>query len=146
MLSRKSALDKMRRADARHRLPSALYFLFIQFFGRSRTIWFYWLLWIEWIFDFASIDFFEPFSSSVGHACPVLSCHWFLHIGCCVTVIGNTADVFFILLSGMFVTEVTCSNTKKGTILFADCVKLQILNKEFFRGRLARLDMIVRFS
>ena len=121
MLSRKSALDKMRRADARHRLPSALYFLFIQFFGRSRTIWLNRFDHI-WIFDFACFDFFEPFSSSVGHACPVLSCHWFLHICCGITIICYTADVFLILLSGMFVTEVTCSNTKKGTILFTYCV------------------------
>ena len=63
----------------------------------------------------------------------MFSCHWFLHIGCCVTVISNTADVFFILLCGMFVTKIASSHTKKRTILFADCVKLQILNKEFLQ-------------
>ena len=69
----------------------------------------------------------------------MFSCHRFLHILCSITVIVYTADVFFILLSGMFVTEVTSSDTKKGTILFAYCVKFKILNKEFLQRTFSKV-------
>ena len=39
----------------------------------------------------------------------------------------------------MFVTEVTSSNTKKGTILFAYCVEFKILNKKFLQRTFSKV-------